>query len=375
MLIQYLFLILLIVLLVLFADLTRRKGFNNLKIYREIDNNRIIEGETFKITMILENNKRLPLFFLAVAEQIPFGLKYATEVTAYMEGRDIWHVSKYSIKWYERRKRTYTLVGESRGTYLIKNMNITLGDVFGFSASNKEQEDYIEVVVYPKIHRIGRYEFDVTNFQGEDAVRRWIHKDPLFIKGIREYNVEDRMKDIHWKSSLKMNKLMVKDYDYTSERELIIILNVQCGDPHWSNIQKEAIEAGIRVAGSLAAKAIKEGIPTGMWTNAQLVTYETTITNEIKPAMNSFKSILEMCARVDLAVKVDFNEYLQRRLQSFNNNCTYVIVTPYVNEKDVNIMRKLVRGGHKVKVIDVSLKSNLPSIEGVEKIVYKGGLV
>ena len=42
------------------------------------------------------------------------------------------------------------------------------------------------------------------------TVYKMIHKDPLYIKGIREYNVEDRMKDIHWKSSLKMKKLMVK---------------------------------------------------------------------------------------------------------------------------------------------------------------------
>ncbi|MEG1796755.1 MAG: DUF58 domain-containing protein [Clostridium sp.] len=375
MLIQYLFLILLIVLIIVFAEFIRRKGFDNLKIYREVENNKVIEGETFKITMVLENNKRLPLFFLAISEQIPFGLQYATEVTAYMEGKDIWHVSKYSIKWYERRKRTYTLVGAARGTYLIKNMNITVGDIFGLSANSKEQEDYIEVIVYPKIHGINKYEFDITSFQGEDAVRRWIHKDPLFIKGIREYNVEDRMKDIHWKSSLKMNKLMVKDYDYTSERELVIILNVQCGDPHWSNIQKEAIEAGIRIAASLGAKAIKEGMPTGMWTNAQLITYDTTVANEIKPTMGSFKAIMEMCARADIATKWDFNEYLQKRAQSFNSNCTYVIVTPYLNEKDINVISKLRRSGHKIKIIDVSLKSSVPAIDGIEKIIYKGGIV
>lgn len=374
MLLKYLFLIFLVALLVIFADFTRRKGFDNLKIYRTIENNRIVEGETFEMTMVLENNKRLPLFFLAIEEKIPSGLKYGTEATIFKEGNDIWHVSKYSVKWHERKKRIYTLVGAQRGAYLIKNMRINLGDIFGFSASTKEKEDYIEILVYPKIHGINKYEFDITNFQGEDAVRRWVHKDPLFIKGIREYNVEDRMKDIHWKSSLKMNKLMVKDYDYTSERELVIILNIQCGDPYWTNIQNDAIDSGARIAASLAAKALKEGIPTGLWTNAQLVTFDTKAPNEIQPAMNNFSSIMEMCARVDLAIKCDFNEYLTSRLQYFNPNCTYVIISPYFNEKDINVITKIRRNGYRLKLIDVSLKSNLPSIDGVEKIVYKGGV-
>lgn len=375
MLIQYLFLLLLVVIAVIIADITRRKGFVNLKVYREVNNNKLIEGEEFQIKTTIENNKKLPLFFLAIGEQIPYGLTFTTEVTGYREGKDLWHISKYSVKWFERKKRIYNLKGEKRGAYLIKNMNITVGDIFGFSADTIDYENFIEVLVYPKIHSISKYEFDITNFQGEDAVRRWIHKDPLFIKGIREYNIEDRMKDIHWKSSLKMNKLMVKDYDYTSERELVIILNVQCADPHWANIQPEAIEAGIRIAGSLAAKALKEGIPTGMWTNAQLITFESNKLNEIEPVMNSLKEIMEMCARADVSLRWEFNEYIQSKTYKFHQNCTYVIISPYLNEKDVSVITKLKRNGYKIKLIDVSLKSNLPSIEGIEKLIYKGGLM
>jgi len=373
MLIQYIFLLLLVLLAISVGDITRRRGFDNLRVYRKVVNNRIIEGEEFQITTIVENNKRLPLFFLAVAEQIPNGLSYTTDVISYKEGKDTWHISKYAVKWFERKKRIYTLRGDKRGTYLIKNVNITVGDIFGFSADTRESEDFIEVLVYPKIHSINKYEFDITNFQGQDAVRRWIHKDPLFIKGIREYNVEDRMKDIHWKSSLKMNKLMVKDYDYTSERELVIILNVQCADPHWSNIQPEAIEAGVKISASLAAKALKEGIPTGLWTNSQLISFETNILNEIKPAMNNMKNIMEVCARIDVSVKSEFNEYLQLQYGKLDLNCTYIIVSPYLNEKDINIISKMRRSGYKIKLIDVSLKANLPSIEGIEKITYIGG--
>jgi len=122
-------------------------------------------------------------------------------------------------------------------------------------------------------------------------------KDTLYVKGIREYNVEDRMKDIHWKSSLKMDKLMVKEYDFTSDRELTIIVNAQCGEPYWGSIQPAIIENGIKVAASLASIAIKEGVATGMWTNCQLVGVDTRISSEVYPDINALKKIMELYNR------------------------------------------------------------------------------
>ena len=354
------------------SNLTKKIGFKKLKIKREIDNPRIFEGEVFSIKTTVENNKWFPISFLVINETISKGINFTNEVISYKYGDQLCHISRYKIGRYERRKRIYELVAEKRGTYILKNVQITVGDIFGLSAESIETENYLEVVVYPRLRNISNYKFDTTSFQGDRTVKRWILKDTLYIKGIREYNVEDRMKDIHWKTSLKMDKLMVKDYDTTSDRELVIILNVQCGDPAWSHIIEEAIEKGIRVAVSLANKAIKEGIATGWWTNARIISMNENLAGEVKPDLNSFKRIMELAARIDSGVKVEFNEYLKQRANKFNKNATYIVITPFLNEKSIGALNKLCKSGFNLKIIDVSINGDVPFISGIEKITYKG---
>lgn len=354
------------------GEFTRKKGFDNLKISRSIDKDRIMPDEEFILTTTIENNKRLPISFLTLSEKMPIAIEFVSDNNQFKEGTDLWHLSKYTISWYERKRRIYKLKCSQRGAYILRDINVTVGDLFGFSAETITTEDFLEFLVYPKLINIENFQFANTNFQGDNYVKRWIHQDPLYIKGIREYNVEDRMKDIHWKSSLKMDKLMVKEYDFTSDRELTMIVNAQCGEPYWGNIQPVLIENAIKVAASLASIAIKQGVPSGMWTNSQLVGVETKIPAEVYPDINALRKIMELSARMSYSVTVKLSDYLRSKVSEFNRNSTYVIITPYLDEESANILSKLKRRGILLKIIDVSLNSTVPCISGIEKIDYKG---
>jgi uncharacterized protein (DUF58 family) len=358
--------------MIVISNATKKNGFNKLKVKREIISSRIYEGDVFSIKTIVENNKRLPISFLVLEEVIPKGISFKNEVISYKYGSQLCHVSRYNIGRYERRKRTYELVADKRGTYILKNIQITVGDVFGLSAESKETENYLEILAYPKIKDMAKLKFDATSFQGNNTVKRWILKDTLYIKGIREYSVEDRMKDIHWKTSLKMDKLMVKDYDTTSDKKIIIILNVQCGDPAWSHVMEEPIENGIKVAVALANKAIKEGFATGLWTNANVVSMNKCTALEVAPDLNSFKRITELAARIDTATRSELDEYLKQKANKFDKDTTYILVTPFLNEKGRGELNKLCKRGFRIKIIDVSTNGDVPCISGVEKITYKG---
>lgn len=372
--IQFALILAILTIIFFIGEFTRKKGFDNLKISRNIDKDRLLPGEEFTLTTTIENNKRLPISFLMLSEKMPAAIEFVSDSNRFKEGADLWHLSKYTISWYERKRRIYKLKCNVRGAYILRDINVTVGDLFGLSAESKSVEDFLEFLVYPKLINMNNVQFANTNLQGNNYVKRWIHQDPLYIKGIREYNVEDRMKDIHWKSSLKMDRLMVKEYDFTSDRELTIILNGQCGEPYWGSIQPALIENGITVAASLASIAIKEGVPTGMWTNCQLIGIQTKITSEVYPDINALRKIMELSARISYSITNKFSDYLTSKIKEFNPNSTYVIITPYLDEECVGILSKLKRRGILIKVIDVSLKATVPYISGIEKMDYKGGL-
>lgn len=356
--------IFLIIILLMYSEINKKYGFKKLKVERNIKNYRVEIGEDIFLTTIIENNKWLPISFLHVEEKLPKNL--ATELNK--EDIDFF----IAIKGYERAKKSIKVRAEKRGTYLLKSMKISLGDVLGFNLEIKDIEDYKEIVVYPKIISLGAFNIESNNLQGESIIKRWIYEDPIFIKGIREYNVEDRMKDIHWPTSLRMDKLMVREYDYSSDRELVVILNAQGGIPFYKCIDEEVIEKGISIAISIINEISKMGLPVGMWTNGNIAFYNNEFKNKIEPYVNSFEKILELCGRITLPAREDFSAFLSSNSPCFRKNAVYIIIASFLDEASVSLLYKLKNVGMSIKLIDISRDSSLPNIIGIERLILKG---
>lgn len=368
--IEYYIFIFVLILILALAEITSRKGFDRLSIRRDVAVSSVEEGERLKLSIIIENNKWLPISFLLLSELIPEELGFLEEENMVNSGELNCHTTRLNIRGHERVKTNYIIKTSKRGTYLLRDIRVAIGDAFGLYTNEKEIQNYVELLVYPRLIDLQKLDFNTTSFLGDTIIKRWIYKDPLYIKGIREYNIEDRMKDIHWKSSLKMNKLMVKDYDYTAEMELIIIFNVECGEPFYSSIDDSAIERGIALCATLSKQSIKEGIPVGFWTNSQLVNFGDETKKEIRPSLSSFNHIMELCARIDYTPRLSFNDYLIEKNRDFNKNTTYIIVSAFLNEESIAVMTRFARSGFKLKLIDVSSKSKLPFIGGIENAIY-----
>lgn len=369
----FIFIIVGIVMLYL-GSMTRAKGFNNLTIRRELETKRIKCGDEFKITTVVENNKWLPISFLILNEYMPKNISYSSYYSSIDNGKNTVYVNHYSIGGHERVKRTYKATANKRGIYIISNMEVSIGDAFGFAYNMKTFEDFNELIVYPNIVNLNKFKFESIGLQGNVIVKRWIYEDPLFIKGVREYGPESRMKDIHWKASSKLGKLMVKEFDHTSDMEFAVILNVQCGKHYWQSIDKEIIEKEIELAVSVIAEIQKHTVPAGLCTNAMLVGTNKTHKAEVKPSINSMQRVLELGARIGYDARNNFADYLSQMSKSFSKNNTYIVITPYMDKEIQYALSKLVKCGYSIKLIDMSRNGNCPSIRGIEKIVYKEAL-
>ena len=341
---------------------------------------RLTKVKKIKLTTIIENNKWLPVNFMLVTHVIPKDFIDGLKTNAISLKNNIVEnerlscnvIEKYSVLGRERYKRTYTLWAEKRGCYTLRNIKVVIGDIFGLHSQIKEFDDYIEILIYPKVMSFSDFNLETTSLLGDSLIRRWIYKDPLYIRGVREYSVEDRMKDIHWKSSLKMNKLMVKEYDYTSERELMIIVNVQYGEPYWGSINSEMVENSINFSVSLANEVLKHGTAVGMWTNAHLKGDICNNREQGKASLKSFKSILELCSRMDYISMVSFEDFLNSKIKMFDTKCTYVVVAAFLSIQSLGILQKLRNAGFIIKIIDMSDDGKLPTLNGIEVIRYKG---
>jgi len=354
------------------AHMTITQGLDDLVVRRNVINNRIFAGEKFDYEIIIENKRKFPIAFLVIKEVLPKGFKFINDEEVQEWFHRVVKSYKYAIYGHERIIRKNSVRIYKRGTYIAKDIDVIIGDLLGLIDKSQTVQVPHEILVYPKIKELSSFRIKSMNVLGDNIVKRWIHNDPLFIKSIREYNDRDRMKDIHWKSSLKMNKLMAKEYDYTSDKEMVIIANIQNHKEWLSNISEEVVERTISLSVAIADKFLKEGVSVGMWANANTRSITEGYNEEVPASLNSMEKILELGARMDYIPRGRFSKLLMRKLRQYNTNTIYVVVTPYLDEECIFILKKLSRRGINFKIVDVSNESDLPSIQGIENIKYSG---
>lgn len=80
--------------------------------------------------------------------------------------------------------------------------------------------------------------------------------------GIRPYQAGDRIRRIHWRTSVKRQALYVNEYYHEHNADVIILLDtlVAVGHPHEAN----TLDTAVRAAGSLAAHHLKQKDRVGL---------------------------------------------------------------------------------------------------------------
>ncbi|MEW8955819.1 DUF58 domain-containing protein [Clostridium sp.] len=364
-----------VVLLILGGIIAKKvveSGFDNLRVKREINKSKVFINEVFEITTIIENKKSIPISFITIEEEYSAEVKrlYTNER---LKDKSHFYYSSYSISGNERIKRTYKTVASKRGVYILKNMNISIGDYFGYALDNRAITSLLEIVVYPKVLDLKDLNLNNNSLQGEEVVKRWIYRDPLYVKGIREYTMGDRMKDIHWNSSMKMNKLMVKEYDTTSEKKVMFIFSNQNTTPFWSIINTDCTERGIELIMALGKAFIKNAVPVSISTNSQIINMYEASDIRIFTYTNDFSTLLEIGARIDIRSRGEFHRHLRGILRVLDRNTIYIVVAAFLDEESIGIIGKINSLGFTIKIIDTSKDEAIPKLPFIETISYKGG--
>lgn len=368
----YLVFFILIGIVIVVGSILRERGFKNLYIKREVNKTKIKIGEKFTIKTTIKNEKKLPIPFLYLEEICPNDIVFSGEMNTYESGyKSV--CTAFSIKGNEILKAYCDFKFNKRGVYFFKNTKVSIGDFFGTESDMREFDDLEEIVVYPKPLSFNDVTFNNNSIQGEYIVKRWIFKDPLFIKGIKEYVRGDRMKDIHWNSSAKMGNLMVKDYDFTAEKEVMFILSTECGTPYWNYIDNKSVDKSIDVTATLSKYIIEKGIAVGAITNSYILGMSGMEKNEVKPCNKSLDGLYELLSRMDYLPKQALSELLYDIKKGHKKDGIYILVCSYLNGESIGALNSLVKAGLSIKIIDTSRDGNIPVIKGIEKIVYDGG--
>ena len=113
-----------------------------------------------------------------------------------------------------------------RGVFTLGPMTVLSGDPFGLFQFPRRIEATAQVIVYPLTVPIHRFATPIGPLTGGHAIRRRAHFITTNAAGVREYQPGDSFNRIHWRSTARRRRLMVKEFELDPLGDVWIFLDL-----------------------------------------------------------------------------------------------------------------------------------------------------
>lgn len=231
-----------------------------------------------------------------------------------------------------------------RGSFTLGPTLLRSGDPFGMFLSEKFIPSEEQLIVLPYIENINRFIEPPGYIQGGRAIRQKSLEATSFASGVREYEPGDPLNRIHWKSSAKKDKFMVKEFDQDPQGDIwiiidgeaesnfheLIVLDVQFADTFWAlkkktafKLPKSTFEYAISISASLASYYNDIDKAVGMACADSVMTVIPT-----EKGSRQLSKILETLAFFEGRGKMPINEVIESLSTQIARGSTVVVVSP-----------------------------------------------
>ena len=117
-----------------------------------------------------------------------------------------------------------------RGRFRLGPIVAATGDQFGlFMFERKMPDTTTAITIYPPAVDLPTFAMPLGQLPGGEAVRRRTHHTTTNVSGTREYAPGDSFNRIHWRSTARMERLIVKEFELDPAADIWIFLDMERG--------------------------------------------------------------------------------------------------------------------------------------------------
>lgn len=352
----------------------RKLALRKLSYSRSFSKNKVFAGEQLEMVEQIQNEKLLPLPWVRLESMMPSALRYQSQSNLDIHaGEQLQnHKSLFVMKPFSRIVRTHRITCMKRGVYQVDSATMTAGDLFGIAESYRQMKLGLEVVVYPQLVPIEQVPFSNKSWIGDITVKRWILDDPFWKTGARPYAAGDSLRSVHWKATARTNHLQVHQNDYTADRKLQLLVNVQTSEGMWHKVTfPETVERALSYAASIAGVTIAQGVPTGFSCNAWMKDYPKGTPVEMTPAAGpqQLQTMYELMAHLEMEMTTSFHTVLERQLTA-SAETDLLIITPLPLDSSQALLEEYRKRGVSIEILYVPVESKRTSSHVKEEVSH-----
>ena len=329
----------------------------NLNYYRTLSTKRAFVGETIDINLTVENKKPLPLPKVFISDVLPSGLKLeksqpSFEINHQLIDNRFFIRKSFSIGWYQKIFWDYSVTCTKRGIYNLGPAEIEVHEPLGFLQSKIKHPAADNIVIYPKLIDIEKFESHSNRPLGESIKGTKLLNDYSRPYSVRDYEIGDPVKTIDWKSTAKTTKLKVKTYEPSISDIFIIAVATETTYPHWAAHSPKKLERVVSTAASVAWLAFKRKFQLGILTNDLPLPKNNPLI--VSPSKD--KHNIDLALKALAGIKAYSVEPLEDRLMKSSRNipkgCTLSILTSHLSKNLMLTAHHLSTTGYNVLVIN-----------------------
>ena len=310
--------------------LSRRDDLRRIVVTFRADMELVEPGEVLTLRYTVHNTSRLPLMYVGLGLQLTDAVTVEEDPPPRRMSRDITGTRVEHRLYLLPGHRFYgklRLSVKRRGEVELGKYYLETGDLLGLSPSVRSRKIGIRVICtappceQEELHPLG-------GFLGDVSVRRFIHEDPCLLTGYREYTGREPMKQISWTQTARVGRLMVRQYDYTVDRNVMVVLNMEV-------THRRIMERCLSLTRTVCEQLEERRIPYALCTNGDLTSLEEGL------GRNHLFFILR---GIGLAVPVGFRSFpdlVDDCLARRRMNCSYIVVTPRLNPEGEAALERL----------------------------------
>jgi uncharacterized protein (DUF58 family) len=208
----------------------------------------VIEGEDVRIDLVVEATSPVAPPTLVAHEQP--GRLAERRVELHRAGR-------------RRFAGGFELREVPRGRYPFDTVRLTIEDPFALARASLVQGERQALVVYPRLVSLTRL-FSEGRAQAQDGRRLLLRRPTGYeLHGVREHVEGESLRNVHWRSTARRGRLMVKELEDAPSDEVAVLLD---GDE--LGAAGASFEVAVRAAGSILQAHVRRGRRCSLVVNA-----------------------------------------------------------------------------------------------------------
>lgn len=309
-------------------------GVRGIKVQRTARTLRAEVGQVFEEQFTIDNTLPVPRLWLEVCDESPLPNSQGSRVITLLPGRQA------------RSYRALTRLTR-RGVFPLGPTFIASGDPFGLFPVSRLLPTESSLLVYPMIVHLPSFPSPAGLLPGGEALRRRTHQITPNASGVREYAPGDPLSRIHWVSTARRRRLMVKEFELDPMAQVWIFVDAARAtqaailepakeiDPKdfWrapasASLRPATEEYAASIAASLARHFLRRGRAVGLVSSGA--------THDILPAETGGRQlgkILESLALFRAEGDLSLLALITAQAKHLPRGSTLVVITPSVEQE------------------------------------------